>query len=117
MPDSALSSTALYNSLQKYDILVCKAGYPVFQAGRFQRPRRYSAHARLFLHIGITGSFHQGLLSLSSMLLQSAFVKVMNKIKAMMAIRTTAIPPYNKFFTNSMLTIQYPSFSGSLAFV
>jgi len=41
----------------------------------------------------------------------------MNKISAMMAIRTTAIPPYNKFFTNSMLTIQYPSFSGSLAFV
>jgi len=41
----------------------------------------------------------------------------MNKIKAMMAIRTTAIPPYNRFFTNSMLTIQYPSFSGSLAFV
>jgi len=41
----------------------------------------------------------------------------MNKIKAMMAIRTIAIPPYNRFFTNSMLTIQYPSFSGSLAFV
>jgi len=34
-----------------------------------------------------------------------------------MAIKTTAIPPYNKFFTNSMLTIQNPSFSGSLAFV
>jgi len=41
----------------------------------------------------------------------------MNKIKAMMAIRTTAIPPYNKFFSNSTSIIQYPSLSGSLAFV